>query len=173
MAFNRPFRLGDTIESNGITGNIVEMNLRDTQVKTFDGKDVFIPNGQILKNPLFNFTIDGFLRKEFILGLDYGTDIEEARSIIKRTMQKIPGILKEKKEPLTLIHEFGASTVNIKTLYWIDTFDKTLSSAEINSQAMRQVLEALEEAQINMPGDIIELKNYNGEPVNTTIPKSA
>ena len=54
MAFKRPFKVGDVIETQGIIGSVVVMNIRETHVKTFDGKDVYIPNGQILKNPLFN-----------------------------------------------------------------------------------------------------------------------
>ena len=169
LAFNRPFRLGDTIETGGIIGGIQAMNLRDTHIKTGDGKDVFIPNGQILKNPLFNFTIDGFLRKEFSIGLDYGSDIEKARATIMSALKNINGILQEEKMPQTLISEFGSSTVNILIRYWIDTFDKSHNTVEINSQAMRAVLQSLDSAGINMPGEIIELKNYNGESLNTQL----
>lgn len=173
MAFNRPFRLGDTIQSGDIVGSIILMNLRDTQLKTFDGKDVFIPNGQILKNPLYNYTIDGFLRKQFTIGLDYGTDIEKAREIILSTMKNIPGILQDQKPPQTLINDFGSSTINIVVQYWIDTFDKKHSSAELNSQGMRQVLESLDKAGINMPGEVIELKNYNGMSLQTQSAQTA
>ena len=69
MAFKRPFRIGDVIESGDIKGTIIGLSLRDTQVKTFDGKDVYIPNGMILKNPIINYTIDGFLRQMSFLFL--------------------------------------------------------------------------------------------------------
>jgi len=80
MAFNRPFRLGDTVKTADVEGVIIEMSLRDTHIKTFDGKDVYVPNGQIIKNPLYNYTIDGFLRGSFTIGVDYNSDIEAARS---------------------------------------------------------------------------------------------
>ncbi|HAZ24509.1 MAG TPA: mechanosensitive ion channel protein MscS, partial [Algoriphagus sp.] len=70
LAFKRPFKVGDTVDINGIRGVVLNLNLRDTQIKTPDGKDVFIPNATIIKNPLVNFTIDGFLRYDFIVGLD-------------------------------------------------------------------------------------------------------
>ena len=60
-----------------------------THIKTFDGKDVYVPNGQILKNPLYNYTIDGFLRKEFVIGVDYGTDVDKARSIILNVLKTL------------------------------------------------------------------------------------
>ena len=44
LAFKRPFKVGDTVDINGIRGVVLNLNLRDTQIKTPDGKDVFIPN---------------------------------------------------------------------------------------------------------------------------------
>ena len=167
MAFNRPFRIGDTVMTGNVEGTITEMSLRDTHIKTFDGKDVFVPNGQIIKNPLFNYTIDGFLRKNFTIGLDYGTDIDKAREIIIQAISKVPGIMKEGKLPKTLISELGASTININVQYWLDTFDKEHSGTEIQSQAMKNALNALEDAGINLPGDIIEIKNYKNTPLQT------
>ena len=167
MAFNRPFRIGDFVQTGNVEGSIIAMSLRDTHVKTSDGKDVYVPNGQIIKNPLYNFTIDGFLRKSFSIGLDYGTDIDAARKIIQETMEKVEGVLQEEKIPKTLITEFGASTINIAVQYWIDTFDKTFSGTEIQSQSMKKVLNNLENAGVNLPGDIIELKNYQDKPITT------
>ena len=128
MAFNRPFRVGDTIETAGVTGNILSMSLRDTHMKTFDGKDVYIPNGQIIKNPLFNFTIDGYLRKEFTIGVDYDSDLPLVRELILESIKKVPGIILDTKPPKTIITLLGSSTINIAVQYWIDTFDDTHSS---------------------------------------------
>ncbi|WP_341225770.1 mechanosensitive ion channel family protein [uncultured Arcticibacterium sp.] len=161
MAFKRPFRVGDIIEVSGVTGTIQEMNIRDTQIKTFDGKDVFIPNGQILKNPLYNYTIDGFLRNQFNVGIDYGSDIAQARNIIQKTMEKVPGVISEEKPPINMIANLGTSSITITVQYWLDTFDSKFSGIEVQTQAITRVFEALKANNINMPGDIIELKNYD------------
>ncbi len=157
MAFKRPFKVGDVIETQGIIGSVVVMNIRETHVKTFDGKDVYIPNGQILKNPLFNFTIDGFMRHQFKIGVDYNSDIERVRKIIMDVLMNVSGILKEGKMPLTMVSEFQSSTIEITVQYWTNTFDKSHSSVEIKTQAMRLVLEALQLNKVEMPSDIIEI----------------
>ena len=165
LAFNRPFRLGDTIKSNDVEGNIVEMSLRDTHIKTFDGKDVYVPNGQILKNPLYNYTIDGFLRKEFVIGVDYGTDVDKARSIILNVLKDAKGVIQERKPPLTLVNHLSSSTLNIKSLYWIDTFNTSLSYFDVHTNLIKNCLLKLAEAEISTPGDIVEVKNYNGNSI--------
>lgn len=172
MAFNRPFSIGDTVMTGTVEGTITEMSLRDTHIKTFDGKDVYVPNGQIIKNPLYNYTIDGFLRKSFDVGLDYGTDIDTARNIVLKAVNTIPGILQEEKLPKTTIKSLGASTINIQVLYWVDTFNKQHSALEIHSQAIKRTLNALENAGVNLPGDIIEIKNYQNLPLQTNFKKN-
>jgi len=167
MAFKRPFRVSDTVESMGIVGSVVGMNLRETHLKTFDGKDVYIPNGQILKNPLYNYTIDGFMRNEFMIGVDYDSDLPMVRQLIVDTLDGIDGIIKEAKPPRTVVNEFGTSTINITVQYWIDTFDKTHSSAELKAEAMNNILRALESKNVNLPGNVLEIKNYRASTLNT------
>lgn len=163
MAFKRPFRIGDIVESGDIKGTIVGLSLRDTQVKTFDGKDVYIPNGLILKNPIINYTIDGFLRQEFVVGIDYGSDISGAIQAILGALAKVPGILQREKAPSVLVSQLGSSSLSLTAYYWLDTFDKEVSGAKVKNQAVEQVLGDLEAAGYYLPGDILELKNYNGQ----------
>ncbi len=70
-----------------IKGRITGLNLRETLVKTLDGKDVFIPNAIIIKNPIINYTLDGYFRDSFIVGLDYAENVNEAIDIIHSTIQ--------------------------------------------------------------------------------------
>ena len=163
MAFNRPFRIMDTIEINGISGNIIQMNLRETIIKTFDGKDVYIPNSIILKNPLYNFTIDGFLRREFVVGVDHGSNLSQVIKIIIDELASVPGILSGDKNPEVIIHSLEASTINLKVFFWINTFDDQFSLFTLQNNAVEKVLLKLVEKDIKMPSDIIELKNYTNE----------
>ncbi len=168
LAFKRPFRVGDFVDINGIKGKVLTLNLRDTQIKSFDGKDIFIPNGMILKNPLVNFTIDGYLRYDFMIGLDYGSEYQKAVDMIKSTLLKVPGVLDDLKEPQVWVVEAGESTLNIQANFWVDTFDRTISDAVVKSTAIIQVLTALEKAGFNMPARIIELKNHQGNSLKTS-----
>ncbi|PHN05051.1 mechanosensitive ion channel family protein [Flavilitoribacter nigricans] len=166
MAFKRPFRIGDIVETGGITGVIKGLSLRDTHMKTFDGKDVYVPNGQIMKNPIFNYTIDGFMRLDFTIGLDYGSDLDKATRIIYETLEHIHGILwDEGKDPNVVISSLGSSTINITVYFWIDTFDKTVSSLAVKTNAIRETVQALTKGGIQMPSDIMELKTYNDMPI--------
>ncbi|MEM8585654.1 MAG: mechanosensitive ion channel family protein [Bacteroidota bacterium] len=173
LAFNRPFDIGHTVEVDGVTGSVVALNLRNTRIKTFDGKDVFIPNSSMIKNKVTNFVLDGFLRQDFAIGLDYDEEIEDARKIIHQQLKNIPGILQDEKPPSVHLTAFDASSKALTVYYWIDTFDRRYSGLEIKTQAMSNCLFALSKAGYYMPGDILELKAYRGLESNIKVEKAS
>lgn len=171
LAFSRPFSIGDVIQVTDITGKARALNFRNTHVRTFDGRDVFIPNSMLIKSPLTNFTRDGLMRYDFIIGLDYGDNIAEAIRVIIDELNNMANITKaEGVEPFVIINDFGTSTINLKTYFWINTYDFTGSSLQLKSVVMHQVLLRLSEAGFNMPADIIELKIYQeGQPIPVSV----
>lgn len=162
LAFKSPFKVNDLIESNNIIGYVKDLSVRETIIKTLDGKDVFIPNGQILKNPLFNYTIDGFLRYEFLIGLDYSSNISKAIDVILNTVKDVEGVIDGEKKPNVILDEFAASTINLKVMFWIDTFQSTSRTyhTTIRTQVMKQVLENLVKEGFSLPSNIVEIKQY-------------
>jgi len=163
LAFKSPFRLDDLIEVNGIMGHVKDISIRETLIKTPDGKDVFLPNSIILKNPLFNYTLDGFLRYEFIVGIAYEDNPTEAIKLIIETINNVEGILKGDKKPAITINELATNTININIQFWVDTFKSTKRSVHnsIRSQVMNDVVAALIANGFSLPSNILELKNYD------------
>lgn len=158
MAFNRPFTIGDVIETNGIIGTIKSMTLRATLVKTFDGKDAYIPNALILKNPLKNYTLDGFLRYDFQLDLNYDADFPRATEIIFSTLRDIPGILQEIKQPDVTISSMDGNRMTLTVYFWVNTNDKSIGIFKIRRDAISACIAALSAAEIRIPGWKIQLE---------------
>lgn len=152
LAFKSPFKLDDLIEVNGIIGHVKDINIRETLVKTPDGKDVFLPNSIILKNPLYNYTIDGFLRYEFTVGIAYENNPTEAIKLILETVNKVEEVLKGDKAPAITISELSTNTININVKFWIDTYKSIKSSVHnsIRSQVMNDVVQELIEKGFNL-----------------------
>lgn len=99
LAFNRPFNVNDTVQINEIMGKVVGLDLRTTHILTFDSKDVYIPNGTIITSPITNYTRNGLIRMDFIVGIDYNDDITQAIRLIEETALTIEGVL-QKRSPL-------------------------------------------------------------------------
>lgn len=169
MAFKSPFKIGDLIETNGTSGYVYDLDLSVTSVKTFDGKDVFIPNSQIVKSSLNNYTIDGFLRYEIVLGVDYNSDIKLAVEIIRKILDQKKKVLQGDKKPVVIIDELMSSSINIRAMYWIDTFKSNSKDFHLNlkSEITFEILEELTKQGIYFPADIVEVKNYNNQVLQT------
>ncbi len=163
LAFKSPFKLDDLIEVNGIVGHVRDISIRETLLKTPDGKDVFLPNSIILKNPLFNYTIDGFLRYDFTVGIAYENNPTEAIKLILDTVNNVEGVLKGDKKPGITIDELATNTININVNFWIDTLKSSRRSIHnsIRSHVMNDVVEVLLANNFTLPANIVELKNYD------------
>ncbi|UII24769.1 mechanosensitive ion channel family protein [Fulvivirga maritima] len=171
LAFSRPFRIGDIIQVDSFTGTVRALSFRNTHIRTFDGRDIFIPNSILIKQPLTNFTRDGLMRHDFIVGLDYGDDIARATTVILDELSKMQNITTaEGVEPFVIINDFGTSTINLKIHFWINTYDFLGSTTVLKSTVMHQVVNRLISEGFNMPADIIELKIYQeGQPIPVAV----
>ena len=162
MAFDRPFRIGDTVLIGGHEGVIRSLTLRDTHMKTFDGKDVYIPNGMIIKNPIVNYTIDGYLRNSFSIRLEYRADIDRAIDIVKNALQEVNYILQEGRQPNVFVEDLNPSAVILGIQYWLNTADPNVSGLSVKTEATRKVIHALRNAGFHLQKEVLEIRDYAG-----------
>ncbi len=164
LAFKSPFKENDLIESKDVIGYVKELRIRETVIKTTDGKDVFVPNSQIINSPLINYTIDGFLRNEFMLGIDFSSDLSKAIEVIIESVSKTEGVLLGEKKPTVIIDEFAVSTINLKVFFWLDTFKSSSKSYHlgVRTQVMKNTLQTLTDNGFSLPSSIVEIKQYEG-----------
>lgn len=160
LAFNRPFNLNDTIMIRDFVGHVRALNFRTTHIKTFDEKDVFLPNSMVVKEPLINFTRDGKIRLDFVVGIDYDDDITKAIALICDSIEPI-ATFSEDKKPFAVVEELATSTVNIRIYFWADTMDYKKGIMEIKSAVITKVKEVLTQEGFSLPSDIQEIKLYD------------
>lgn len=165
MAFSRPFDVNDTVEIGENFGKVKALEFRYTKLKTFDGKDVYIPNSDVLTKPVTNYTEDGFFRWDFIIGIAYEDNIEGAKKkTVLEALRKESNVIEDAEhENFVIEDELATSTVNLKVFFWVDTKHFRKSALITKGNVVRKVKEALEEAGYYMPADIQEIKLYGGE----------
>lgn len=164
LAFNRPFSINDTIKIDDIFGKVKELSFRYSHIKTFDGRDIYIPNSDVLTKPVENYTADGFFRVDFIVGIGYEDNISEAKKVIQEILDRNTEIVRDNDhENFVIEDELAASTVNLKVFFWVDTKDYRRASRVLRGLVIREVKEVLLEKGFNLPADIKEIKIYGSE----------
>ncbi|GGP05174.1 hypothetical protein GCM10010992_20320 [Cloacibacterium rupense] len=150
MAFRRPFKIGDLIEVQKIRGRVKDLSLRETNIQTLDGKDVFIPNSIILKNPLENYTYHQLLMSDFTISVKMEQDVEKIMADIVAIVNSFNQVEKMPKAS-ALITDFVDNTVKIRCSYWFKTTDVNAPGGGLRSEILKKVLAYLKANNINIP----------------------
>ena len=83
LIFERSVQIGDTVQVADLTGNVTQIGLRASRLRTFNGSEVIVPNGELISNRLINWTLsDRRRRLEITVGVAYGSDLEKVHSIL-------------------------------------------------------------------------------------------
>jgi len=147
---DRPFRIGDRIEIQevGTWGDVTEIGLRTTRIRTRDNRMVIVPNSIIGSNQVINYSYpDPQYRIETHVGIAYGTDIETARQIIVDTVRQVEGVLSER--PVDALYvEMGDSAMVFRVRWWIESYRDTRRMFDKVHTALQH---ALDKAGIECP----------------------
>jgi small-conductance mechanosensitive channel len=169
MVFERPLQVGDVIEVGQLIGTVKSIGIRSSVVRTFDGSEVIVPNGNLISNELINWTHSDMQRRLIIrVGVAYGTDPEKVINILEKVVEKDQNIMVNPK-PHALFTEFADSSLNFELRCWTDNFDEwmfTISDVRI------RVNQALKEAGITIPFPQRDVHLFNAESVAAGKPVS-
>jgi small-conductance mechanosensitive channel len=172
LAFNRPFSVNDTVQIENVFGKVKSMEFRYTKITTFDGRNVYIPNSDVLTKPVYNYTEDGFYRSDFVVGIAYESDIEKAKKIIEDCFNEDSQVINDNTHVSFVAEdELAASTVNLKVYFWVTTDDFKRGTLQTRGLLIQKVKTRLEENGFNLPAEIRELKFYDASktfPVRIT-----
>lgn len=130
IAIFTPFRIGDRLKIGDELGDVEEMNLRHTVIKTWDNRRIIVPNSLIAEKEVINYSI----KEERMLwtvnmGISYDSDIDKAKKIMLDKANKHPEVIVpevkddkgeiEKKEPMVKVTECGDFAVNLRLYFWV------------------------------------------------------
>lgn len=160
----RPFKLGDQIKINDFEGDVEEINVRATKIKTYDGERVVIPNADLYMDAVLVRTAFPHRRTKIIVGIGYGESIEEARRVLLSVLRNTEGVL-DNPAPDVDVVELADSSVNMRMLYWADSHQS--NTRKIADRVISRAKTALDRAgiEIPFPQRVVEVVNPNREKI--------
>jgi small conductance mechanosensitive channel len=90
----KPFKVGDTIEAQGVIGTVSEIQIFVTKLITANNQTIFVPNGSLSNGTIINYSLQGFRRADLTIAISYDTDIKKAKDIITEVLKSNPKVLK-------------------------------------------------------------------------------
>lgn len=118
---DKPFTVGDTIETNGVIGSVERVGFRSTRIRTLDKSYVTIPNKQIVGNILNNITESSHRRSRFFITLTYSTSQKQMEAIMAELRVFLVNHPMTNDEPLVRFFDYADSSLNILVTYLVNT----------------------------------------------------
>ncbi|HBK82211.1 MAG TPA: mechanosensitive ion channel protein [Flavobacterium sp.] len=142
----KPFKVGDVIEAQGVTGKVKEIKMFSTHIDLFENKLAIIPNAILSNDKIINFTVNGNLRVDIQIGVDYASNFKEVREVVFNVLNNHPMVLKN-PEPEIFVLKLNSSSVDFAIRPWT----KSDNYLKVKSDVLEQCKIAFDEAGIEIP----------------------
>ncbi len=163
LLIQNPFGVDDQVIIGDYEGVIEQISFRTTQIRTYQGERIFIPNADVFSNAVQVRTAYPHRRTDLEVGVDYDTPLKDAVEILHNTIQQVEGILGNPVPEVDLIG-FGDSSINLVARYW--TRPQQAQVRRIQTAAILSIKAAFDQADINIPFPIRTVYFHNQDQTN-------
>ena len=143
----RPFKVGDFIEAQGVTGTVREIQIFNTLVATGDNKVILLPNGPVSTGIINNYSRENVRRVDMVFSISYGDDFEKAKEVLLRIINEDERILDKPAAPAINLLELAASSIDISVKVWCNQSDYWSVKFDMN----KKVYETFPKEGLNFP----------------------
>ena len=169
LLVEEPFRIGDEIAIDNYIGKVKDINIRTTEIFTYQGEKVLLPNSTVFTDAVRVVTAFDYRRTDLAVGLDYNTPLPQAKKLLYETITNVSGVINEPTPEIDLVN-FGDSSIDFIVRYWSSSPQKQLRS--VQTKAIIAIKKALDEADISIPYPIRTLYYYDREKYNDCFPQN-
>jgi small-conductance mechanosensitive channel len=149
ILIDRPYQIGDRIRIDTMDdwGDVEDIGMRTTRIRTLDNRLVIVPNSVIGRNQVENYTYpDPSIRVEVSVGIGYGSDFKLVKETIEKAVLSVSGI-SDRENPFVELTEFGDSALIFRVRYWL----KSYTDVQLQTTVNNAIYQALTDANIEMP----------------------
>lgn len=118
----KPFQKDDVIEAGGDSGIVEEIQIFKTILRSFDNKEIMLPNARVMGDRIVNYTAKDTRRVDLVFGISYDDDIRKAKQVLQEIAEADDRILKDPATTI-IVKELGDNSVNIGLRPWVNTPD--------------------------------------------------
>ena len=143
----RPFKVGDFIEAQGVSGSVKEIQIFNTVITTPDNKVLLLPNGPVSTGIINNYSREPLRRVDFTFSISYGDDFEKAKKVLLALVADDKRVLNEPAAPFVELGALAASSIDITVRLWCKQEDYWGIKFDLN----KKVYETFPKEGLNFP----------------------
>ena len=148
LLFERPVKVGDTIQIDTQTGKLTQIGLRASVLRKVDGSDVIVPNSRLISEEVTNWTMsDDKRRMDILVGVAYGSDPDQVMALLTKAAVTKPEVLTE-PAPKAIFTGFGENSIDFELRAWSEDTDKWVG---LRSEIVTDIYRSFNEANIEFP----------------------
>jgi small conductance mechanosensitive channel len=147
----KPFKLGDTIEAQGVSGAVIDIQIFVTQLLTANNQVIFVPNGALSNGTIINYSQQENRRTDITIGISYDTNIKEVKEVILNILNTNPRILQH-PAPAVAVKELTDSGIKIAIRAWAKNED----FGNVSSEILEDCKTAFDAAKISFQPYVLE-----------------
>lgn len=122
LIFERPIQVGDAVQVEELSGRVKHIGIRSSIIKTWEGAEVIVPNGNLISNKIINWTFSDQIRRiDIVVGVAYGTDVKLVMETLLNCAKQNDKILKNPL-PSVLFNDFGESCLEFELRCWTSDY---------------------------------------------------
>jgi len=152
----KPFKVGDTIEAQGVMATVLEIQIFVTKLVTGNNQTIFVPNGSLSNGTIINYSMQGTRRADLTISISYGTDLKKAKDIITEALAKNPKVLTSPVAEVS-VKNLTDSSIQLAVRPWTKTED----FSGVVSTTLEDCKIAFDNAGIAFQPYVSELSNSN------------
>jgi len=150
LGVRKPFEPGDLIRSNDQYGTVERLNLRNTIIRDFNGQIIYIPNKEVFKNVLENYSQSGRRRIVLGVGVSYGENLDHVEDTLRSALEQLSFRANDSDVDVWAL-EFGDSSINFSVRYWIDYPDGEVGYFKAIHLGVKAIKDAFDDEGIVIP----------------------
>ncbi len=148
MVVDKTVNVGDSVVVDSYSGEVLDIGIRSTKIRTWDNELVIIPNSKLVDSYITNKTMpDRTIRIVLPFSVAYGSDPEKVKKIVMKIIQKVDG-LKKDPEPFVRFSEMGASSLNFKAYFYVNDLVKKMAAVDFMNT---NIYHEFKKAKIGIP----------------------
>ena len=147
LLLEKPFRIGDNVTIAGVAGEVVDIGLRSTRLRTVETRDAFLPNREIITKVIVNHTMTPDLRVDLPVGVSYSADLDRVREVL---LGVVVGheLIHDQPAPRVVVVALAESTVNVQLRFFLRS---GRDEPSVRYEILERMKKALDAAGIEIP----------------------